>query len=497
MTSNVPARDGTHAGAAAASAPADRRWRGLAVLLAGVFMASLDVAIVNVAAPEISKDLRVSGTELVLVVSAYSLVYAMLLITGARLGNDHSHRRLFTIGLAGFTLASLACGLAPNGPVLIAARIVQGGFAAMMVPQVVSVIQIQFDGAEQARALGLYAMVLSFAVVAGQVIGGALVSANLLGSTWRPVFLVNVPIGIFLLVVAPRTLAPTRGARPRRLDLPGVGLLSAAVLLLVLPMIVGREQHWPPWTYGSLVAGVLLLAAGIAYLRRQGRRGGDPVLDLAVFASPGVARGLGSIVASMAAYGGFLFSLTLLLQAGLGFSALRSGLTFVPFAVGFAATSLGYTKLPPALQRWGAPAGLVCLAMGYAAVGVASRTGAWPAWPGGIILLVIGAGFGAGFSPVIAATLARVPRERAHDASGVLNTVVQLGYVVGVATLGSYYLSAAHAGSARSSGDAFATISIGLAVLALVAAVLAAGLRGAASKARHLDESAVVAAAGE
>lgn len=454
------------------------------MLLAGLFMAALDVAIVNAAAPQIRKGLHVSSSELVLVVSGYTLAYAMLLITGARLGNDQGHRRLFIVGLAGFTLASLTCGFAPNGSVLIAARVVQGGFAAMLVPQVISVIQIQFDGAERARALGLYAMVLSFGAVSGQVIGGALVSANLFGTSWRPVFLVNVPVGLVLLAAAPRLLAPSRGPS-RRLDLPGVGLLSATVLLLVLPMILGQTEHWPAWTFVALIAGALLLAVTIVYLRRESLRGHDPVLNLAVFASPGMGLGLGSIAASFVAYGGFLFGLALLLQAGLGFGALHSGLIFVPFAAGFAVSSLGSPKLPAGIQCWASPAGLACMAAGYAALGYASRSGTWHFWPAAVVLALTGSGFGAGFSPVIAAALSRVPLDRAHDASGLVNTTVQVGYMVGVVTLGSYFLSATHTGNARSSGVAFATVSICLAAFALVAAVLAARLSISNSKTRR------------
>ncbi|HZQ38093.1 MAG TPA: MFS transporter [Dehalococcoidia bacterium] len=456
------------------------------VVLSGVFMAALDTAIVNVAAPHIRADLGVSGSALVLVVSGYTLAYAMLLITGARLGDSHGHRRLFGLGLAGFTLASLLCGLAPGGAVLIGARVTQGGAAALMVPQALAIIQLQFQGAERARALGLYATTLSAGAVAGQIAGGALVTANLFGSSWRPVFLVNVPVGIALLVAVRRCLDPTRGQAVRRTDLPGVALLSTAVLLVLLPLILGQSQGWPAWCFGAFAAGAAVTAVALAPLRRRGRRSGDPLVDLSVFREPGVGRGLASLFASFAAYGGFLFAFSFYLQAGLGESPLRSGLTYAPMATVFAVASLGHTRLPGRLQPWLAPAGLACLGAGYGALGLLNHSGRWQAGPSLVLLCLVGAGFGLGFSPVIGRTVARLGPRHAPDASGLINTTIQLGYVSGVAALGSYFLGNARPGDPVSAGHAFAGVSLALVLLAFVAALFAATLRGTASGALDL-----------
>ena len=220
------------------------RWLMLIVLLAGQFMALLDVTIVNVAMPTLGRSLHASGAELQLVVAGYTVSYAMMLITGARMGDLYGRRRMFLAGVGIFTLASLVCGIAPGIEVLIAARFVQGAGAAAMMPQIMSVIQVRFDGAARARALSAYTAVLSSGFVAGQVIGGVLVTANLFGQAWRPVFLVNVPIGLTLLALVPLVVpgdAPGRGASGRRLDLAGLAIAVPAVFLMVLPLMLGHQ----------------------------------------------------------------------------------------------------------------------------------------------------------------------------------------------------------------------------------------------------------------
>ncbi|HVU92437.1 MAG TPA: MFS transporter, partial [Jatrophihabitans sp.] len=229
------------------ASPARTRRPGaiLTVLLLGQFMAILDVSIVNVAAPTLRADLHASGAGLQLSVAGYTITYAVLLITGARLGDRIGHGYAFRYGLVGFTLASLACGLAPNTGTLIAFRMVQGAGAALMMPQVMSLIQRTFDGTARARALSLYSAVIAGGAVVGQVLGGVIVSADLFGTGWRPVFLVNVPIGVALSLLAVRDLPADRGQRNRGLDPAGVVTLSAAVLLLVVPLVLGHEEHWP------------------------------------------------------------------------------------------------------------------------------------------------------------------------------------------------------------------------------------------------------------
>lgn len=219
----------------------------LAAVLTGQFMALLDVSVVNVAAPTLRDDLDASGSALQFIVAGYTIAYAALIVTGSRLGGMFGYRRLFVTGLGVFTAASLACGLAPGADSLIAARAVQGAGAALMVPQVLSVIQRQFQGPARAKALGLYAAVIAGGAVAGQVLGGLLVTADLFGLSWRPVFLVNVPVGLALLAVVPRLMPPDRAETARRLDLRGLLVVSPAIVLLVVPLVLGHEEDWPLW----------------------------------------------------------------------------------------------------------------------------------------------------------------------------------------------------------------------------------------------------------
>ena len=452
----------------------------LIVLLAGQFMALLDVTIVNVAMPTIGRSLHASGAELQLVVAGYTVSYAMMLITGARLGDLYGRRRMFLAGVAVFTLASLACGIAPGIGILIAARFVQGTGAAAMMPQIMSVIQVRFDGAARARALSAYTAVLSSGFVAGQVIGGVLVTANVFGQTWRPVFLVNVPIGLAVLATVPRVVPRDEpGPRRRQLDLLGLGIAVPAVFLLVLPLMLGHQEDWPGWVFACLAAGLALGVAFVLVERRIAGRGGDPLLNLAVLRAPGLAPGLAAVAVIMITYGGFLFSFALHLQAGLGDSALRAGLTFAPCALVFGFCGYFWRRLPSRTHHLLAPAGCLAAVGGYLAVGLVLRSGS----PGGLALqaamVVTGASLALAFSPLVTHALVRVPLHHAADASGLLTTTIQLGQAVGVATFGSLYLTldadrGRAAGAAAVSGHALAVTLVWLAIA--VAFGVAAGV---------------------
>jgi MFS family permease len=476
----------------------------LAVLLTGTFMASLDTAIVNVAGPAIQHDLGVSGAALQLVISGYALAYAALLITGARLGDDHGHRRLFLAGLAGFTATSLLAGLAWSTSALITARIGQGVAAAAMGPQVMTVIQLQYDGAARMKAMALLATVVSAGVVAGQILGGLLVDLDLFGASWRPVFLINVPVGLALLTAGPRLLPQTRLPRGRALDWIGVALMTDVIVLVMVPLVFGHEVGWAWWTWTCLAAAsptALLLAA---HLRRIRARGDAPVADFGLLARPRFGLGMASTTAVMIAYGGFLFTFTLHLQQGLGDSPLRAGLTFAPYAVGFAVTSLVVPGLPPAVGRRLAPIGLAAAAVGYAGLGVVSGGGAWSDAEALPLLLLAGMGFGAGYSQVITRSITDVPADQAHDASGLFNTINMLGFALGVATLGSAFLSRVDVSTPHATAGAFEVVAIGCGVLSLVGAGLVTLLARAEDRAatatatgrpQPADEPAAVSAA--
>jgi MFS family permease len=455
----------------------------LAIVLVGQFMAILDVTVVNVAITTIQRDLAASGAELQLVVGGYTIAYAVLLVTGARLGGLAGHRRLFLAGLGLFTAASLACGLATSTGSLIGFRLVQGAGAALMVPQVLSLIQRSFGGAGRARALSIYATVIAGGAVAGQIAGGILVDADIAGTGWRPVFLVNVPIGVALLVAGARWLPVDEQATTRQpgrvLDPAGLVTLAGAVLTFVVPLVLGRELGWPLWCWLGLAASVVLFAAFVAVEKRvEKRAGGRPLVPVRLLRVPGLVGATAALGAMMAAYGGYLFVAAMHLQRGLGFSPLRAGLTFAPGAVAFAAASLNWRRVPARWHRAMIAAGLVVSAAGLVLLALTLRGGETGGAGLYVGLALFGGGMGAGFSPLMTQALAGVPVADAADASGVLATVVQLAQVVGVATFGTLMLGLADDFAPAVSGRAFAVTALAMGALMLAGTLVGAARIG-------------------
>jgi MFS family permease len=440
-------------------------------------MALLDVFIVNVAVPTIGSELHASGAGLQLVVAGYSIAYAVLLITGARLGDLLGHRRVHLAGLGLFTAASLACGLARGTGELIAFRLVQGAGAAVMIPQVLSLIQRHFTGEARARALGAYSAVLATGAAAGQVLGGVLVSADLFGTGWRPVFLVNVPVGLVLVAVGRRVLPRDEAGaveRSRGLDLPGLVLLAAAVSLFTVPLVLGQQEGWPLWSWLSLGAAAVSFTLFCLYESRLSRHGGAPLIAPRVLRHPGMGLAVFRLLAVMAVNAGFLFVLTLHVQGGLGYSALRAGLTFAPTAVVFGLVGLTWRNWPAALQRVLIPVGFAIAAASVAGVGAVLKGGG----DGGLWLYVafagVGTGLALGFSPTLTRALATVRPEDAADAGGLLATVTQLGQLIGVAAFGTLFLNRLEslgAPGAYTSADALLVCTYALAATATSGAV--------------------------
>jgi MFS family permease len=435
------------------------------VLLAGQVMASMDTSIVNVALPSISRDLKATGAYLQLTSVAYLISYTVLLVAGARWGDSHGHRRAFLIGLAGFTASSLAGGMSTSVGMLLAARTVQGAAAALMVPQGVSLIHRSFEGAARVRALSYYSAILAVGVAAGQVLGGLIVTLDLAGSTWRSVFLVNVPAGLILLVVARRCL-PGNGSVERTFDIWGMVTLGLAMLLLVGPLAVGREQGWPAWSLVGLGLAGPALAAFVLVERSLASGQVEPLVDLGLFRDGVVAVGLGAIGLVMAGYAALIFTFTLHRQMGLGYAPLRSGLTFLPYALGFFATSLNWRRLPARWRRGVAPGGFVAMAAGLLAVATTLPTN-W-ALP---LLFVAGAGHAAAFAPLAVKVAERARSDQAASLSGLLSTTTVVASVLGIAAGGSVYLAAA---PGLGSIQAFRLVAVGLAAVLLLSAVAAA-----------------------
>ncbi len=447
---------------------------GITVVLVGVLLAMVDFFIVNVALPTIDADLHASQALLELVVSGYASAYALLLVLGGRLGDSIGRKRLFLAGMAAFTLTSLACGLAPTALVLVICRVAQGASAAMMVPQVLATIQAATTGERRARALGRYGATGGLAAVLGQLLGGLLVSANIDGLGWRPIFLVNVPIGIVGLIVANRYVPDTRHGNPAPIDGPGTVLLGMTVLALLIPLTEGRSLGWPAWTIALLVLAPVFAAACGAVEVRSERAGRTPLVPPSLLRHASMRRGLMLAAPFFAGFGAFMFCYALLAQQGLHDSALAAGAVLVPMGIAFLVASLSTSRL---LARFGArvlAAGALLQAAGLVIAGVTVYL-AWPHLSLAALLpgLVV-AGFGQGLvmSPLLGVVLSDVPPAEAGAGSGVLTTTQQAALALGVATLGSLFLTLAGDGVGVRTG--FVAV---LAVQVLVAFGVAAGAR--------------------
>ncbi|MGV9668634.1 MFS transporter [Nocardia niigatensis] len=441
----------------------------LVVILLGQFMAVLDASIVNVAIPSIRTSLHATGSGLQLIVSGYVIAYAVLLVTGARLGDRFGQRTMFLTGLALFTLASLTCGLAWNSGSLIIFRFLQGVGSAAMVPQVMTILQRSFTGPARARALSAYATVISGGMVVGQILGGIIVSGDIAGTGWRGVFLVNVPIGLALLAVAPRILPAVTTGVDRKLDLGGLAVLTASVLALVVPLVLGHEQDWPLWTRITLGASVFGFLAFAVVERWVHRRGGEPLFADRVLRAPGLVLTAAALFLVMCTFGGWVFVLTIHLQSTLGDSALHAGLLFLPNGVTFGLVSLNWTRIPARFHRAMIPAGLWIAALTTIVMGLLMRGGHDIGPLELTVFGLMGIGYGLAFSPLMARATAKIPLALAADASGILVTCVQLGVVIGVSGFGTMFLtltgstalSAAHAVGATAVAEGLTLVAAG------------------------------------
>lgn len=421
-------------------------WALAVVVLAGQAMASLDAAIVNVAGPAIQHGLHLTGPLLQLAIYSYLLAYAVALVIGARLGGRYGFGRLFGYGVALFTVSSAACGMAVSPVMLVTARTAQGIGAALLVPQVLSLLQVTFSGESRRHAMSAYGLVLAAGVAAGQVLGGILVTADLLGTGWRPVFLVNVPVGLAVLACAVGRLPSGPRTAGVRLDLAGAGWLAAGVLALVIPLTFGADAGWPVWSWLLLMFAFASFAVFARHERAIARTGRHPLIDPGLLAQPGVRGSLAGIFALHASYGALLFTTAVYLQHALFQSPLTSGLTFVGYAAGFAAASLTWTRLPAAWQPWLPQAAFTAFAAATGLLAWLTSDGSWPASATALLALA-GAAHGTGFDVLAHRASAGVSASRAASFSGVLATVSQLAIVTGIAVGGTLYLSAARTGS--------------------------------------------------
>ena len=429
-----------------------RRWLILGVVLAAECMDLIDSTVVNVAAPPIARDFHASSTGLEWILSGYPLAIAVGLILGGRLGDLVGRRTMFLIGCSGFVVASAACGLAPDTGTLIAARLVQGGFAAMMLPQGFGVLREVFPADERQSAFAVFGPVIGLSAVFGPLIGGGLVNWNLFGSGWRLVFLVNVPIGVAAIIGAAILLPKSAPERTVRLDLPGVVLVTAFSVLIVYPLIEGRQDGWPWWTYASIVAGLALIVVFGVYQQRRDAAGRDPLVTPSVFTHRGYSGGLIFAVLFFGGLGGTLLATTLFLQIGQGFTPIHAALCTVPLSVGLVVGSgLSGGLLGPKFGRLTLQGGVIVCGIGWALVALAARAhhqlGFLGLMPG---LFVAGAGLGLVVAPLFDIVLASVTDRETGSASGVLNAVQQLATSIGVAVFGTVFFDAISGGDPHS-----------------------------------------------
>lgn len=444
-----------------------KRWTELTVLLVGQSLGSLAVAIVSVAAPAIGDHLRIGGGLLQMAVSGYGLAYAVLLVTGARLG-DWGHRRFFLSGVALFSVAGLVSGLAPASGFLVAGQLLQGAGAAILIPQVLSLIQLTFSGAARKRAVSLYSMTLGLGVAAGLLLGGLLITADPMGLSWRAVFLINVPIGCLVLVGGRLWLPVDPAGGRQRLDWRGFLLFTMAIGLLVVPLAFGPSAGWPVWTWVMLAAGFAMVLAFTRAERAADRRGIRPLLDLAALGVPGMVPGLVVVFVSMGGYGALVYTMSAYLQEGLHYGVLNSSLIFSAYAIAFGLVNLTWSKLPPRYHPRVSPVALTMLFLAEAALAITIRDGFALAAVVPLLALA-GAGHGAGFGAVVARLTAHMPARYASAASGIINTTTQLAILAGIAGLGSAFLAGAQpprqvAGYAQSMSDLLIVLAIGSAI---------------------------------
>ncbi len=405
------------------------RFGPLPVVLAGTFMITLDFFIVNVAIPSIQADLHASSSAVEWVVAGYGLTFAIFLITAGRLGDRFGRRRMFALGLFLFSVASAACGAAPDSQTLIAARVGQGIAAAMISPQVLSIIGVVYQGQSRLRALSIWGTTMGFAAAGGQLIGGLVTQADVGGLGWRWCFLINLPVGGLALYLTPRLVPESRAEQPRRPDLAGMLLITVALTAVVLPLIEGRQQGWPTWTWLSLAASPFASAAFIFHQRWLTRRGGDPLLDLALFGERAFSAGLLIQLTFWSGMASFFLVLAIYLQEGRGLNAMEAGSVFTILAVAYLVAALRAPRLVFRYGRGLVAAAALVVAIGHgvllAGLSVVGTDGAIAALVPG--LLLIGTGMGLAIAPLAGTVLANLQPERAGAASGLLSTMQQVG----------------------------------------------------------------------
>jgi MFS family permease len=455
-----------------------RRWRVLAIVVSAQFMFGVDAFIVNAAIPTIAVELHASSAQIEAVIAIYLIAYATLVVTGGRLGDIYGTKTIFLAGVFGFTVTSLWCGLAQSGPELIVARLAQGATAALMVPQVLATIHLLFSDGSRGRAFGIYGIVLGLAGGAGFLLGGALVTLNLAGLGWRAVFFVNVPSGLVIIAAALRIMPTVPRFAGTRLDVPGAIVLFTGLLCLIGPLLFGHDLHWAPWIWLVMAAGVTILAAFLRLERSVARRGGMPLIDLALLSDAAFMRGLYAAFCFFFANLSFYLVMTVFMQQALHMTPLQAGLVSVPLALSFVIAS---RHSAARARHRGTRVLIEGCAVQVAGLAVLALTVALVQAPTApllaLVLVIFGYGQGLVMAPLSSAVLSTVKPASAGSGAGMYGTTTQIANAAGVAAIGAVFFAIAAVQSARLA----MLVSLALFMLTIfVSAVLLSWMRRAA-----------------
>lgn len=437
------------------AAPDPRRWVALAVLLLASFMNLIDVTIVNVALPSMQENLGANSSQIEWVVAGYVLSFALFLLPFGRLGDIFGRRTMFLIGVTAFTIGSALCGIAPTIETLMGARILQGIAGAMMTPQVLAITTVIFPPKERGFAFSFFGLTAGMASVAGPIAGGLLISANLWGLDWRPIFLVNIPLGIFAAIMAWR-LVPKIPPHPGlTVDYVGMAIFGAAIVAIVFPLVEGRTYEWPLWCFGLIAAGLVGLVLFYAWEKARDRAGKTELLPIPLFRNRNFVVGTAMTLIYFSGVPGLFMILAIFFQSGFGLTPLESGLTTLPFPLGVFIVSLVNGRLG---NRWlsrRVAVGALLLATGMFWLrvtigGVGDVVDHWNFVPA---LFTAGIGMGLGVSALFQTILQGVPGKDAGSASGSLQAFQQVGSALGIALVGEIFFSTLQSGAPAAQGQ--------------------------------------------
>ncbi|WP_102110266.1 MFS transporter [Oceaniglobus roseus] len=443
VTTSEPAPGGP-AKAAEGERPAPRaRWIAMAVLLTASFMNLIDVTIVNVALPSMKASLNASPSQIEWVVAIYILVFALCLLPGGRYGDIYGRRNVFMAGVVVFTLGSALCGLAPSIGVLVASRAVQAVGGAMMVPQTLALVPALFPPEERGAAFATFGLSAGLASVSGPLLGGVLIGADLWGLDWRPIFLVNVPVGVLAILLALRFLPKVSRRPDQKNDVVGIVVAGLALLFVVFPLIEGRQLGWPLWCFAMIAAALPMAALFVRWQKRQAARGGAQLLSAGLLANRNYLVGVLLTAILFSGMPSFFLIMALFLQDGFGLTPLQSGLTTVPFSVGVLMASLVAGRLGNRVLRARITTGASMMSLGmiwlwFLVYGIGEEVVSLRFLPP---LLMAGFGLGTAISPLFNTVLASVSGENSGAASGALQAFQQVGGAMGVAIVGQIFFS--------------------------------------------------------